>query len=342
MAHEPNAFVGFQGTMRGREYAQLKAFVTVVAQGNFARAAAELRLSPSTLSQTIRELEARLGVRLLNRTTRSVSLTEAGERLHARFKPAMLEMEAAVRDAASRGDRPAGVVRVHTPATPAAAYLEPVLGDFHASYPEIVLDVTVEDSVPDIVEAGYDLGIRPGDALEGDMVAVRLGSEQRQLVVGSPDYFARHGRPATPADLSRHRCINWRQPGGTSLHKWQFVRDGRWFSEAVDGPLVVSQRDLAVAAAVLGVGLAFRGEELLRPLIDRGKLVPVLEEWCGTFPGWYLCYPRQRCIAPGVRAFIDFLKLSSDRRAVVAAPAAASNGMVDARRAGHNRGAGLL
>lgn len=300
--------------MRGSDYAQLKAFVTVVAQGNFARAAAELRVSPSTLSQTIRELESRLGVRLLNRTTRSLSLTDAGKRLHGRFKPAMIEMEAAVEDVMSLRDRPAGVLRVHIPSAPAAAYLEPVLGQFHVTYPDIVLDVTVEDSVPNIVEAGYDVGVRPGDSLEADMVAVKLRGEQRQLVVCSPSYIARHGRPKEPADLLRHRCINWRQPGGTGLYKWEFVKDGRWFSVAVNGPLVVSQRDMAVAAAVQGVGLAFRGEELLRPLIDQGKLVPLLEEWCGTFPGWYLCYPKQRYISPNVRAFVHLLRRSTDRR----------------------------
>jgi DNA-binding transcriptional LysR family regulator len=300
--------------MRGSEFAQLKAFVTVVAQGSFARAAAELRVSPSTLSQTIRELESRLGVRLLNRTTRSLSLTDAGKRLHSRFKPAMIEMEAAVEDVVSLRDRLAGSLRLHIPSAPAAAYLEPILGQFHATYPDIVLDVTVEDSVPNIVEAGYDVGVRPGDSLEADMVAMKLGGEQRQLVVGSPDYIARHGRPKAPGDLLHHRCINWRQPGGTGLYKWEFVKAGRWFSVAVNGPLIVSQRDMAVAAAVQGVGLAFRGEELLRPLIDEGKLVPLLEEWCGAFPGWFLCYPKQRYISPSVRAFVDFLRDSTDPR----------------------------
>jgi DNA-binding transcriptional LysR family regulator len=300
--------------MCGSDYAQLKAFVTIVAQGNFARAAAELRVSASTLSQTIRELESRLGVRLLNRTTRSLSLTNAGERLHARFKPAMIEMEAAVEDVVSLRDRPAGVLRVHIPSAPAAAYLEPVLGHFHTTYPDIFLDVTVEDSVPNIVEAGYDVGVRLGESLEADMVALKLSGDQRQLVVASPDYIARHGRPKEPADLLRHRCINWRQPGSTGLYKWEFVKDGRWFSVAVNGPLVVSQRGMAVAAAVQGVGLAFRGEELLRPLIDQGKLVPLLEEWCGPVPGWHLCYPKQRYISPSLRAFVGFLRRSTDRR----------------------------
>jgi DNA-binding transcriptional LysR family regulator len=142
----------------------------------------------------------------------------------------------------------------------------------------------------------------------------RFADHQRQLVVASPDCIARHGRPEEPADLLRHRCINWRQPGNPGLYKWQFVRNGRWFSVAVNGPLIVSQRGMAVAAAVQGVGLAFRAEELLRPLIDQGKLVPLLEEWCGTFPGWFLCYPKQRYTSPSVCALVDFVRRSKNTR----------------------------
>jgi DNA-binding transcriptional LysR family regulator len=297
--------------MRGGQYAALKAFVAVVAHGNFARAAAELGMSASALSQTIRELETRLGVRLLNRTTRSLSMTHAGARLHARFKPAMIEMEAAVADVASLRDMPTGTLRVHMPSVAAAAYLKPVLGGFHAAYPDIVLDLTIDDRVTDIVEAGYDVGARLGEYLQADMVAVKLGGAQRQLVVAAPDYIARHGRPQTPADLLSHRCINWRRPGSAGLYKWEFVKDGRWFAVAVNGPLVVSQRDMAIAAAVQGVGLAFWAEELVRPLIDDGKLVPLLEDWCGAFPGWFLYYPKQRHTPPGVRAFVDFLRRPS-------------------------------
>ena len=294
--------------MRGSDYSELRAFAAVVAHGNFARAAAELRISASTLSQTIRALEARLGVRLLNRTTRSLSLTEAGQRLHGRFKPAMAEMEAAVEDAIGLRDRPAGTLRVHMPSVAAATYLEPVLGRFDEAYPDIVLDVTIDDTVTDIVAAGYDIGARLGEFLEADMVAVRLGGEQRQLAVASPDYISRHGRPETPADLLRHRCINWRRPGSAGPYAWEFARNGQWFSVAVNGPLIVSRRDMAIAAAVQGVGIAFWAEALLRPFIEAGRLVPLLEEWSGTFPGWHLCYPRQRHMPAGLRAFADFLR----------------------------------
>jgi DNA-binding transcriptional LysR family regulator len=301
--------------MRGNQYSELKAFVAVVAHGNFARAAAELGMSASALSQTIRELETRLGMRLLNRTTRSLSLTDAGARLHARFRPAMIEMEAALDDVARLRDAPRGTLRVHVPSVAAAAYLRPVLGRFHAAYPDIVLDLTINDTVIDIVQAGYDVGARLGEYLAADMVAVRLGGEQRQLVVAAPDYVARHGRPRTPADLLSHRCINWRQPGSAGCYKWEFISGGQWFAVAVSGPLIVSDRSMAVAAAVQGVGLAFWAEELLRPLIDEGKLVPLLEAWCGTFPGWFLYYPKQRYVPPTVRALVDFMRTQPWTRA---------------------------
>jgi DNA-binding transcriptional LysR family regulator len=311
MVYKVNILIGESGIMRGSDYAELKAFVTVVANGNFARAAAELRISASTLSQTIRDLENRIGVRLLNRTTRSVSLTNAGARLHARFRPAMIEMEAAVQDVVNLRDSPSGTLRVHLSRIPAATFLEPILGRFHEAYPGIVLDVTVDEAVTDIVEAGYDVGIRLGEFLQADMVAVKIGGDQRQLVVASPSYIERHGKPDTPADLLRHRCINWRQPGSANCYKWEFLADGRWFSVAVNGPLIVSQRDMAVVAALQGVGIAFWAEERVRPLIDEGKLIPLLEEWCGIFPGWFLYYPKQRCTPLNVRAFVDFLRQPS-------------------------------
>ncbi|WP_095091409.1 LysR family transcriptional regulator [Mesorhizobium sophorae] len=294
--------------MRGSDYAELKAFAAVVAHGSFARAAEDLRISASTLSQTIRQLETRLGLRLLNRTTRSLSLTEAGASLHARFAPAMAEMEAAVGDATALRDTPAGVLRVHMPSVAAATYLEPLLGRFHEAWPDIVLDVTIDDAAVDIVEAGYDVSARLGEFLEADMVAVALGGTQRQLAVASPDYLARYGSPSAPADLLQHRCINWRRPGSAGPYAWEFARGGEWFSVVVNGPLVVSSRDMAIAAAVQGVGIAFWAEDLVRPLIDAGKLVSLLDDWCAAFPGWFLCYQKQRHTAPTVRAFVDFLR----------------------------------
>jgi DNA-binding transcriptional LysR family regulator len=298
--------------MRGSEFTELRAFVTVAEHGNFGRAASALRISPSTLSQIIRELEERLGVRLLNRTTRSVSITEAGQRLLSRFKPAMEEMQAAVADVRNLRDRPAGTVRLHTSRSAATAVVEPMLGRFFEAFPDVILDVTVDDAVVNIVEAGFDVGIRIGELLEEDMVAVRVGDDMRQLAVASPGYLARYGRPKTPADLHSHRCINWRWPGMSGLYNWEFAENGRWFSVAVNGPLIVSHRDTALQAALQDVGIAFWGEYAVRRYIDSGELVPLLEEYSPTFPGWHLCYPKQRHTSAPVRAFVDFVRLAAE------------------------------
>ncbi len=294
--------------MRGSEFAELRAFATIVEQGNFARAASLLRMSPSSLSQTVRTLEARLDVRLLNRTTRSLSVTEAGERLLARFKPALLEMEAAVADTRNLRDRPSGTVRLQTPRGASTTLIEPLLGRFFELYPDIVLDITIDDRLTDIVEAGIDVGIRLGDSLEDDMVGVRIGQYFRHVAVASPDYVARHGAPQIPKDLLSHRCINWRWPGQVGLYNWDFSKDGVRVSVAPNGPLIVSQRDAAVNAAVQGVGIAFCGEYMARPLIAAGRLVTLLDAYCPQLPGWYLCYHRQRHLPVAVRTFIDFVR----------------------------------
>ncbi|MFT4077444.1 MAG: LysR family transcriptional regulator [Asticcacaulis sp.] len=294
--------------MRGSEFAELRAFATIVEQGNFARAASLLRMSPSSLSQTLRTLEERLDVRLLNRTTRSLSVTEAGERLLARFRPALLEMEAAVTDARNLRDRPAGTVRLQTPRGASTTLIEPLLGPFFELYPDIILDITIDDRLTDIVEAGMDVGIRLGDALEDDMVGVRISQYFRHVVVASPDYVARHGAPQTPKDLLSHRCINWRWPGQVGLYSWDFSKDGIRMSIAPNGPLVVSHRDTAVNAAMQGVGIAFCGEYMARPLVEAGRLVTLLDAWCPPQSGWYLCYHKQRHLPVAVRTFIDFIR----------------------------------
>lgn len=294
--------------MRGSEFAELRAFATIVEQGNFARAASLLRMSPSSLSQTLRTLEERLDVRLLNRTTRSLSVTEAGERLLARFRPALLEMEAAVTDARNLRDSPAGTVRLQTPRGASATLIEPLLGSFFELYPDIILDITIDDRLTDIVEAGMDVGIRLGGALEDDMVGIRISQHFRHVVVASPAYVARHGAPQTPKDLLSHRCINWRWPGQVGLYSWDFSKDGVRMSIAANGPLVVSQRDTAVNAAMQGVGIAFCGEYMARPLVESGQLVTLLDAYCPQQPGWYLCYHRQRRLPVAVRTFIDFIR----------------------------------
>jgi DNA-binding transcriptional LysR family regulator len=294
--------------MRGSEYADLRAFVTVAAQGSFVRAAAQLGISPSTLSQTVKALEDRLGVRLLNRTTRSVSLTDAGRRLHARLVPAMTDLQTAVEDIASLRNTPAGTLRVCFTRLAATLFLEPILADFHAAYPDIKLDIALDDSLADIVAGGFDLGVRMGERLEKDMVAVKLGGALAQIVVASPDYVKRHGAPAVPADLHRHACINWRPPGSARLYEWVFQKKGARFTVVVDGPLIVSDRALAIASALQGIGITLAAEPRARALIASGRLVSLLEPWRVSYTGWHLFYPRQRQTPPAQRAFIDFLR----------------------------------
>ncbi|MDE1146864.1 MAG: LysR substrate-binding domain-containing protein [Azospirillaceae bacterium] len=295
--------------MRGSEFADLRAFATIVAQGNFARAAAHLNVSPSALSQTIRGLEARLGVRLLNRTTRSVSVTDAGARLYARLKPVMEELEAAVADVNDLRERPAGTLRLTSSRVAAERFLAPILGEFHRAYPDIVLDTTVDDVVRDIVAEGYDAGIRLGELISEDMVAIKLGGSLRQVAVASPDYLARCGMPRHPRELLDHACINWRWTETGRIYHWEFQEPGgEWFSVAVKGPVIVSDRSMVLAAALQGVGIALWLEDRILPYLQDGRLVPILEDWCGPFPGFFLCYPKQRHTPVPLRVFADFMR----------------------------------
>jgi DNA-binding transcriptional LysR family regulator len=295
--------------MRGSEFADLRAFATVVERGNFTRAAKQLQISPSTLSQIIRGLEARLGVHLLNRTTRSMSLTDAGRRLHARLIPAMADLESAVAGISGMRENPAGTLRVCFSRLSAELFLEPYLGRFHEAFPKILLDITLDDSYPDIVAGGYDVGVRVGEWIQKDMVAVRLGGTLEHLVVASPSYIKKNGAPETPADLQHHRCINWRQPWTDKLYEWVFQKKGgARFTVVVDGPMIVSDRSLAVAAARQGVGITMVPAPRAQPLIDKGKLISLLEPWTFSYTGWHVFYPRQRQTPATVRAFVDFIR----------------------------------
>lgn len=292
------------------DFAQLRAFVAVSDALNFSRAAESLGVSPSALSQLVRGLEERVGVRLLNRSTRSVSLTEAGQALLARVKPAVSTLGEAIAQVRKSGERPSGVVRVHSFRSAAETSLQPMLAAFHSSFPDVVLDLTLDDRVIDIVAEGYDVALRLGEVIEKDMIAVRIGEDLRQIVVGSPDYLRRHGTPQTPKDLRDHSCIRWRWPGET-IYNWEFHDGERWFAVAVDGPLIVNDKKLAIEAAATGVGLTFAVERLVAPFIADGRLVPLLGKWCAPFPGFFVCYPEQRQMAPAIRAFIDAVKASA-------------------------------
>src|SRR5882724_9320441 len=235
--------------MRGAEFAELKTFVAVVERASFARAADHLGLSPSALSQTIRQLETRLGVRLLNRTTRSVAPTMAGSRLHERIAPMILEMDAAVADAVAAKGRTAGPLRINTLGMAAKTIIAPRLGAFHRAHPEVVLDIVVDDGLSDIVAGGFDAGIRVGERLEKDMIAVRLTPDVKMIAVASPDYLSRRGEPGTPADLHRHTCINWRFPGSGRIYHWEFERRGKKLEIAVQGALISNHQDVVFEGA---------------------------------------------------------------------------------------------
>ena len=298
------------------EFSQVRAFIAVAETLSFTRAAARLGVSPSALSQVVRALEQRVGTRLLDRTTRNVSLTEAGEALLARARPAALELGAALLQAGQRPDQPTGLVRVHCFRRAASLFLAPMLQTFAAAYPAVILDVTCDDVAVDLVAGGYDAAIRIGEVIVQDMVAVRLGPDMRQAVVAAPDYLSRHGEPLTPRDLQRHRCIRWRWPGRPEPETWDFVERGRRLAVTVTGPLIVSDRDLETQAAVDGVGLACTVAERVASYVSSGQLVPVLRSWAVPFPGYFLCYPRQRHMVPALRAFIDHLAASRSGQTV--------------------------
>lgn len=293
--------------MRGTDFANLNAFAAVAEHRSFVRAAAHLGITPSALSQTIRQLEERLGVRLLNRTTRSVAPTTAGERLYQRLRPAVDELDAAVAEAASTRERPAGMLRINAPRTAAIRLIAPRLGRFHRDNPGVILDVTVDDALTDIVAGRFDAGIRLGELLEKDMIAVRLTGELEMMAVASPDYLARHGTPETPDELHNHACLNWRWPTDGSLYRWEFEEDGREFEIAVQGPIIANDIEVVLQAALQGLGIAYASHEWMEGWLKEGKLVRVLERYSPKFPGVYLYHPSRRQQQPALRAFIDCL-----------------------------------
>lgn len=294
--------------MRGAEFAELKAFVAVVERGSFARAADHLGLSRSALSQVIRQLESRLGVRLLNRTTRSVSPTEPGQRLHERIAPMLREMDDAVAQAVGSNARAAGTLRINTLSMAAKNVIAPRLGRFARAHPQVVLDIIIDDGLSDIAGEGFDAGIRVGGRLQKDMVAVRLTPDVALLAVASPDYLALHGEPKTPADLARHACINWRFPGSGRIAGWEFRKKGRSTEVFGEGQVIANHQDIVVPAALQGLGItyAYNDDGIAEALRD-GRLKRVLADWSPTVPGLYLYYSSRRYMLPALRAFIDCL-----------------------------------
>jgi DNA-binding transcriptional LysR family regulator len=268
-------------------------FLVVAEEKSFTKAAAKLGVSQSALSHSLKRLEAKLGLRLLTRTTRSVAATEAGDQLLASLGPALEEIDASIAALTELRDKPAGTIRVTTSEHAARTLLWPAIDRLVAEYPDIRCELNIESGFTDIVKERFDAGVRLGEGLEQDMVAMRIGPRLRMATVGSPAYFARRGKPSDPHSLAEHTCINLRMMSG-SIYAWEFERAGRELSVRVNGPLVFNNVDLIVDAAVAGHGLAHLVEDRVAPLLAKGALVRVLENWCDPFDGYYLYYPSRR------------------------------------------------
>jgi DNA-binding transcriptional LysR family regulator len=286
---------------------ELRAFAAIVAHRSFRKAADELGLSPSSLSHMMRTLEERVGMRLLHRTTRSVSVTEAGERLVARLGPVLRDLDAAFEEVDIFRSRPSGTVRINTSEIAAHILLRSVITRFVVRYPDISLDLVTEGRLVDIVAEGFDAGIRLAEAVPKDMIAVPFGGKTRFVTVASPAYLAEHERPQTPDDLKSHLCIRFRLSSG-KLFRWEFQRHDTELTTEVPGTLTLDHVELMAEAAVQGLGIAYVNETTARPYLERGQLVCVLEDWCPWIPGLCLYYPGHRHVPPGLRAFIEVLK----------------------------------
>ncbi|MGP0093608.1 MAG: LysR family transcriptional regulator [Xanthobacteraceae bacterium] len=284
------------------------AFVAVARERSFTRAAARLGVSQSALSHTIRGLEARLGLRLLARTTRSVAPTEAGERLLRAVGPRFDEIGQALDQLSELREKPSGLVRITAAEHAAQFVLWPAVARLLPEYPDIEVEIVVDQGLTDIVAERCDAGIRLGEQVAKDMIAVSIGPDMRMAVVGSPAYFAAHPPPRTPADLTEHNCVNLRLPTYGGLYAWEFEKDGREIKARVEGQLAVNFNPLRLAAALAGVGLAIGLEGEFAPNVERGELIRVLEDWCPPFPGYHLYYPSRRQPTPAFAVLLEALR----------------------------------
>ncbi|MDK6079469.1 LysR substrate-binding domain-containing protein [Massilia varians] len=286
----------------------LVAFVTVAREGSFTRAAAQLRVSQSALSQTIRGLEERLGLRLLTRTTRRVAPTDAGERLLAAISPRLEGIEQDLAALSDLRDKPAGTIRITASEHAASSILLPRLAALLPSYPDIKVEINTDYRMVDIVEQRFDAGVRLGEHLQKDMIAVRVGPDVRMAVVGAPSYFAKRPAPDKPQDLTAHDCINVRLPTHGGLLPWDFKKGTRELNVRVEGQMTFNGFPQVVDAALAGMGLAFVLEDVVKRHIEDGKLVRVLEDWCEVFPGYHLYYPSRRQPSPAFALVVDALR----------------------------------
>jgi DNA-binding transcriptional LysR family regulator len=293
--------------MRQPSIAEMNAFVAVAGQRSFAKAAIQLGVSRSGLSETIGALEAGLGVRLFNRTTRSVALTVAGERLLAKLRPLLDELAGAFDAINAFRDTPAGLLRLTVPPPVSSFMLAPILSRFIAEYPEIEVEISVDAALTDIVAGRFDAGMRAGERLERDMIAVRIGVEMAVAVVAAPRYLERNPLPLKPGDLETHNCIRFRFPSGV-IFPWQFEKKGKRIEVAVTGRLTVNDEELAVRAAVDGVGVLYTAAGYVAPEIAAGRLVSLLEDWRPANAQIFLYYPNRRRVPLPLQAFIEFLR----------------------------------
>ena len=295
--------------MKREDAGDLLAFLAVARERNFTRAAAKLGMTQSALSQIIRNLEERLGVRLLNRTTRSVTPTQAGERLFQSVGPKFTEMDADLAVLSELREKPAGTVRLTATEYAASEILLPAMRKLLPKYPDINVEVVIDYGLTNIVAQQVDAGIRPGELVAKDMIAVRLSPDLRMAVVGSPSYFAERKRPKTPQDLTQHNCLNLRLPThGGSLYVWEFEKNGREVNARVEGQLVFNSAGLLLKAALQGLGLAYVTEGNAQPHTSNGELVRVLSDWCPPFPGYHLYYPSRRQPSPAFSLLVDALR----------------------------------
>jgi DNA-binding transcriptional LysR family regulator len=294
--------------MTREDLADLTAFLAVAEERSFTVAAARIGMSQSALSQIVRRLESRLGVRLLTRTTRSVAPTEAGERLLATLSPAIRDLDVTLAALGEMRERPAGTIRINAVEHAADTVLYPVLRELLPRYPEIKVEIVSEYGLVDIVAERYDAGVRLGEHVDKDMVAVRIAPDLQMTVVGAPAYFDRHPRPAVPQDLVRHRCISLRWSATQGHFIWEFRKKARELKVRVDGPLAFNAIDLILEAALDGFGLGFLSRDRVEEHVAQGRLVSVLDDWCPRFPGYHLYYPSRRQPTPAFALLVDALR----------------------------------
>jgi DNA-binding transcriptional LysR family regulator len=294
--------------MRREDLGELMAFLAVAEEQSFTRAAARLGTSQSALSHTVRRLEGRLGIRLLTRTTRSVAPTQAGDRLIETLRPAFDEIEARLDALSELREKPAGRIRITTSEHPAETILWPALARLLPDYPDIQVELSVDPALTDIVTERYDAGVRLGEQVAKDMIAVRIGPEMRMAVVGAPSYFARRRAPLTPLDLTDHPCINLRLPTLGGLYAWELEKGDRKLNVRVDGQLAFNNVRMILDAATAGFGLACVPEGQVEQHLSDGRLVRVLEDWCPPFPGYHLYYPGRRQLSPAFALVVEALR----------------------------------